>query len=242
MKPYYSDGRGIEIWHGDCREVLPNLSAWAGVAAVDHIITDPPFSERTHAGHDASASGHLGFGRDDAARKCLGYDAWTPADVRQFIDMVSCSGWVVAMTDHVLAPIYEEALKARGRYVFAPLPYFAPGSRVRLSGDGPSSWTIWIVVARTAAQVRWGTLPGGYVSGPGWLGSERMGGKPIQLMRAIVGDYSRAGELIVDPFMGSGTTLRAAKDLGRKAIGIEIEERWCEVAAKRLSQEVLDFT
>jgi site-specific DNA-methyltransferase (adenine-specific) len=64
--------------------------------------------------------------------------------------------------------------------------------------------------------------------------------KPETLMRRIISDWSSPG-VILDPFMGSGTTLRAAKDLGRRAIGIEIKERYCEIAARRLGQEVLDL-
>jgi site-specific DNA-methyltransferase (adenine-specific) len=62
--------------------------------------------------------------------------------------------------------------------------------------------------------------------------------KPVSLMRWCLGFFPEA-QSVLDPFMGSGTTLRAAKDLGRKAIGIEIEESYCEIAANRLAQEVL---
>ena len=64
--------------------------------------------------------------------------------------------------------------------------------------------------------------------------------KPLELMHWCL-NFAPNASTILDPFMGSGTTLRAAKDLGRKAIGIEIEERYCEIAAKRLAQGVLNL-
>lgn len=64
--------------------------------------------------------------------------------------------------------------------------------------------------------------------------------KPFEAMRWLL--TRLPGDVVLDPFMGSGTTLRAAKDLGRKAIGIEIEEKYCEIAAKRMSQSVMGLS
>lgn len=213
---------------GDCLEVMPTLGE------VQTILTDPPFSERTHKGHDAGAR----KGRDGGERKQLGYAALSPDDVQTIgAQMASfCRGWICWITDHTLAPIVMQAMEAAGRYVFAPLPFYQPGRSVRLSGDGPCSWTDWIVASRTAAQMKWGTLPGGYVAGEGWKDKERMGGKPMPLMMNMVRDYSRAGDTVCDPFMGSGTTLAAAERMGRSGIGIELDPSIFDIACRRVEE------
>lgn len=169
-------------------------------------------------------------------RRTIEYAAWSPADVAAFVDGWAplVRGWVASITDHILAPAWEAALEAAGRYVFAPLPLYSPGSRVRLSGDGPSAWTCWIVVARPRSRefFTWGTLPGGYECAP-----ERMpvvGGKPLAAMRALVRDYTRPGDLIVDPCCGGGTTGLAAKLEGRRAILGDALLDHASIAAERL--------
>lgn len=198
--------------------------ALADVEHVDAVIVDAPYSARTHGGHDRQVRRCIEKG-DRLGMRELAYTALGEQDVRAFVEAWSprCRGWFVTITDHVLAPVWAAALEDAGRYVFAPLPWVAPGSRVRLVGDGPSCWTCWIVVARprTREFATWGTLPGAYV-----INADRgahIGGKPIALMEALVRDYTRPGDLVCDPCAGYGTTLAAAARNGRRAVGAELD-------------------
>lgn len=216
------------LYRGECEEVMPTLGK------VDAVICDPPYSERCHAGHDSGAASS----RDGAARKGLGYAHLSPDDCVRLAQAyaAACDGWVVWMTDSDLALVVRRALEQVGRYAFAPLPFYQPGRSVRLSGDGPSSWTDWIVCARTKAQMKWGTLPGGYVAGPGWNDKTRMGGKPTLLMDALVCDYSLPGQTVLDSHMGGGTTGVSCLRQGRSFIGCEIDGEVFDAACRRIEE------
>ena len=223
------------LYLGDCMEILPTLGK------VDAVITDPPYSARCHTGHDSIAAkspGGASCARDGSVRSGLGYGALTGEDVARLAEAYAdcCDGWIVWMTDSDLALAVRTALEEVGRYAFAPLPFYQAGRSVRISGDGPSSWTDWIVVARTKAQMKWGTLPGGYIAGPGWNDKARMGGKPTLLMEALVSDYSRPGQTVLDTHMGAGTTGVACLRTGRKFIGCEVDQAAFEIACRRIEQ------
>lgn len=216
------------LYLGDCMDILPTLEK------VDAVITDPPYSARCHKGHDSVAS----KSRDGSIRSELGYASLSVKDVDLLAEAYAkaCSGWIVWMTDSDLALAVRTALEKHGRYAFSPLPFYQAGRSVRLTGDGPSSWTDWIVVARTKAQNKWGTLPGGYIAGPGWNDKQRMGGKPTLLMEALVSDYSRLGQLVLDTHMGAGTTGVACIRQKRKFIGCEIDPQAFDIACTRIEQ------
>lgn len=239
----------IDLRLGRWQDVL------ADVGEVDTLISDPPYSERTHRGHDdgtcsankkrtpaqlesllakASAGGRgckkLRENQGET-RRTIAYGAFSPADVEEFVCSWSprVRGWFVVMTDHVLVPVYERALEAAGRYVFSPLAFVHPGRGVRLAGDGPAQWSVSIVVSRPrgGGYHKLGSLPGAYVLPPKeevGSGERFVGGKPLWLMRALVRDYSRPGDLICDPCAGGATTLLASRLEERRAIGSEMDE------------------
>lgn len=205
----------IDLRLGRWQDVLKDVEC-------DACIMDPQYSARTHAGHDAAGRRY-----DGASAVGLGYAAMDAAGVGEVVSSWSprTRAWMAAMTSHDLVPAWEAAFEASGRYCFAPVPIVDRGSRVRLQGDGPSGWCVWMVVARprTATMAKWGTLPGVYERSPGDERSPRMGGKPLGVMRAIIRDYSRLGDLVCDPFAGGGTTLLAAAIEGRLAVGSEMD-------------------
>ncbi len=219
--------------------------ALADVGEVDAVVCDAPYSTRTHDGHGGARSDpRYEATGSKTERRAINYDGWTPADVSAFVESWAprCRGWFVTITDHILAPAWEAALTDADRYVFAPLPWVAKGSRVRLAGDGPSSWTCWIVVARPRTGTdrngrpysKWGTLPGAYV-----YTSDRgghIGGKPLALMRALVRDYTRPGDIVCDPCAGGATTLIAAHQEGRIGIGAEMDPETHALGLRRIER------
>lgn len=201
---------------------------------VDATILDAPYSERTHKAYRE---------QEELRRRPIDYAPWKPRDVVECVSTLAplTHGWFVSMTDHVLAPHWERALENMGRYVFAPLACLQPGSRVRQCGDGPAQWSVFAVCARpaTSEYAAWGALPGGYVVPPGHgrqrnASTHRIGGKPLWLIRELVSDYSREGDVLLDPVAGYCTLGRAAKDMGRRAILIEENAAVCEQAVRVL--------
>lgn len=212
MTPYYQDN-AVTIYHGDCREI----DAWDIAGGV--MVTDPPYGIALASGRGGAAHGTCEIANDED----------------------------VSIRDDILA-----------RWGGRPAVVFGSWRRPRPAG------TRAVLIWDKGGHAGMGDLSFPwkpnyeeiYILGPGFAGQRTTSvlqdfinptfnanrshptQKPIGLMRGLVAKCPPLAE-VVDPFMGSGSTLRAAKDLGRKAIGIELEERYCEIAARRCAQEVL---
>ena len=220
--PYYEQD-GIVIYHADCRDVLPTLAA----ESVDLVLTDPPYG--VNLGNHAGASET----RSNLLRKQWAFDdspeyfaAVVVPSVREAIGLatrsmvfgIPPSMWLLP-PPRAIGGVYIPNACGRNAWGWSNLIHCL------LYGSAPD-------LERGAKQTA--IRRTGFAEKTGHQTT-----KPLDWMTWAITLGSRQGEMVIDPFMGSGTTLRAAKDLGRRAIGIEIEERYCEIAARRLSQQVL---
>jgi DNA modification methylase len=251
VKPYYDHG-GITIYHGDCREVLAALA----LPSVDMIFTDPPFGHNNNDGdliHKWEEALGRGSSPQEAARPIAG-------DSREEADALY--GWLLYECAAQLLPggccccccccggggpdpqFARWALRMDKALQFKQMVVWDKGP-MGMGWHYRRSYETVLVGQRPGAACRWydetNSIENIIRAIPRIIpaADQHPTEKPVALPAFFIGLHSQAGDLILDPFMGSGTTLRAAKDLGRRAIGIEIEEKYCEIAAKRMSQEVL---
>ena len=212
MKPYYEHA-GITIYHGDCLEVLPTLGKF------DLLMADPPYGL-------GMARSHLSMPTVLSAQRDYGDSEWddTPADQETLkVAIALCDKAVVWGGNHFQLGssrcwlAWDKQRPSGTYYAEVELAWTnidAPARIIRHQ---------WHGFMRPRMEERWHPTQ-----------------KPLAVIKWAIAQ-SPEGKSVLDPYMGSGTTLRAAKDIGLTAVGIEIEERYCEIAAKRLSQEVLKF-
>lgn len=211
MTPYYEDDFAT-IYHGDAESLL------VGEVQADAILTDPPYGVGIKYGE------HYNDRRAD-------YWDW----LRSMVAQMRAAANVVAFTHRVTAlrhledwdwiACWNKPRSLSGLIQFPISPHWEPIFVYGIQGrkDLPRRFDVFSVNPAIASD------------------SAHPCPKPVGLYTALVDWLTLPNHTVLDPFMGSGTTLVAAKSMGRKAVGIEGSEAYCEIAAKRLSQEVLDF-
>lgn len=212
MKPYFDDGI-VTIYHGDCAVIAPQLGSF------DLLCTDPPYGIGEARGKNKSRT-------KLAKAKDYGVSNWDDAPP---------SAWVLDM----LRALTKFQIIFGGNYFdLPPSSCWLVWDKENGENDFADCELAWTNFERAVRRKRYR-----------WAGmlqevkEERVHPtqKPLLIMSWAIGLCPEKPTTLIDPFMGSGTTLRAAKDLGIRAVGIEREERFCEEAARRMSQQNLFF-
>ena len=238
MNPYYEHG-GITIYHGDCMEIIPSVGPF------DCVLTDPPYSSGARRDADRQVRGSMIRSMED--EDWFSHDAMTNWGFTWFMrgimtktsGLLSRGGHIYIFSDWRQTPNVYAILESCGYRVNHCLVWdkghFGMGAYWRNRHEN-------IIFASNGQPDKMIDKGRGSVLNCKNVRPQRRvhpTEKPTDLIRQIVSAIPSCN--ILDPFIGSGSTLVAAKRLGRQAIGIEVEERWCEIAAKRLGQETLNF-
>lgn len=252
MQPYYSKD-GITIYHGDCREVLPSLNG------VNCTVTSPPYNQLDNLPENGSGMwgrSHAGAGFLRAWKERGYSDSMTEPEYQAFQLELFALASRASADDASL--FYNHQLRWRDSVCLHPVQWFKPdGWRLRSEIVWDHAGGLMMnarMFCRFDERIIW------FVKGDKWkwnqpstgLGTiwriareQQQQGKlhpvafPVSIPTRCITATTEAGDMVLDPFMGAGTTLEAAKVCGCRAVGIEIVERYCEIAAKRLDQGVL---
>jgi DNA modification methylase len=254
MRPYYQD-EAVTLYHGDSDGTFGTQGVLASLTGpVDAFITDPPYnvSGGDRSGREGTTLGKLK--RKDGTSRKVQRDfgtwdrTWMPgAFLSEAHRLLREGGSLVAFTSEFLIGDYiASGLNHRNLIYWRktnPTPafkrlYVRAVEMAVWQVKGKGGWT-WNSGGYTV-NVYEGPVVAGFACANGEY-REHPTQKPLWLMSALIEQHTQPGELLVDPYAGSGTTLVAAKRAGRKAIGIEQDEAYCAVIAKRLAQGVLDF-
>ena len=259
MKPYYSHG-GITIYHGDCMDVLPAISG------VDCVIADPPFNAGKEYGEHTVDDRPIdeyriwlnerlhGVARSGRA----GATYWIMNDSKHIASTQMALEDAGLTLENMVVWAYANPTPSSVRFpkTWRPILFMRkPGMPNKWIPDADRirKETVYSNFARMDDNRQladlWPDIPklvGGFLAQSELLLDKNkkfahLAQMPQGLAERPIMYSTDLWDLVLDPFMGSGTTLRVAKNLGRRAIGIEIEEKFCEMAANRLSQEAMIF-
>lgn len=252
VRPYYQDEH-ITIYHGNSREVLLALSD----RSIDMIFTDPPYGHNNNNNGDLIANWEAALGRgpvSEAEYRPIANDGpeanelvrWFFAESKRLLRGGGCccccgggggpdpqfARWSLWLDEHVpfkMMVVWDKGPMGMGWH-------YRRSYETVLVASMPGAACKWYDESNKIENI---IRPGNGISKIIPNADQHPTEKPIELAAHFIRLHSQPGELILDPFCGSGSTLRAAKNMGRKAIGVELEERYCEIAASRMAQEVL---
>jgi|ERR1035437_1458973 site-specific DNA-methyltransferase (adenine-specific) len=248
MTVFYKDD-ATELRSGDCLDPVAGLASLAD-RSVDIFITDPPYSEHVHRNHWVGQSfprGRAGKIESFSRAKELGFAALdSSVRIAAAAEMARLvRRWVLVFSDLESAHLWRSDLESVGLEWVRTGIWHKLDSAPQFTGDRPAGSCEAITICHPPGRKRWNG--GGHHAF--WehavvinvRGSHRVhtAEKPLALMRELVRLFSDPGETIVDPFAGFCTTLRAAKDLDRRSLGWELQEKYLEPSVRRLGQAVL---
>jgi len=240
MTPYYEDD-AVTIYHGDCFDLLHDLE---GVGAV---VTDPPYSsggafrgdramstvsKYVNSSTEAYRPDFAGDNRDQRA-----FQAWCSMWLNAARRASTPGAILVSFIDWRQLPTLTDAVQAGG-WTWRNLgTWWKPGIRMQRGAfSGSAEYVVYATNGPVVTDFD-GAVQNVFKCAP--VGDkEHIAEKPASVLRWVM-QVVPPTSLVLDPFMGSGSTLRAAKDCGHRAIGIDVDERYCEIAARRMCQEVL---